>query len=372
MSLAGIPINILMPTFAGGGAEAAMVRLSHHWAAQGRQVSFVVNSAEGPLRANLHPDVEVVDLGGGSTRRSFSPLRSWLAETQPQLLVSVLYHNVIVGALALRLASRRTAHIALLRNHTTTELAKVSALRRLVEAAALRAALRSADLVGCVSDSVAQDAMVFSGLGPDRVRVTYNPVPLPLPALGVELPGWPAGGNKVLVAVGRLEPQKDYPALLRAVALARRQTPIDLVILGEGRLRPELEGLSRELGIAEHVHLLGYVPRPDDYVSRADAFVLTSLYEGFPNVVAEALALGKTVIATDAPGGSAEILADGALGYLAPVGDVPTIAGQIVEALRAPFDPARLRARAEEFDTPVIADRYEALFVEALGKRAAR
>ena len=134
---------------------------------------------------------------------------------------------------------------------------------------------------------------------------------------------------------------------------------------------PALEKLAADLGICEDVHFVGFSPSPVDYVARANAFVLTSRFEGFPNVVAEALALGKTVVATDAPGGSAEILAGGAYGYLAPVGDRAAIAVLMLKAINEPLDPERLRSRAIEFATSTIARRYDALFARAIELKAA-
>src|SRR5690606_17870421 len=115
----------------------------------------------------------------------------------------------------------------------------------------------------------------------------------------------------------------------------------ELVILGEGPMRDDIIEMADELGLRERVHLLGFRDNPADYVAHADVFVLTSLFEGFPNVVAEALALGRTVVATDAPGGAAEILQDGACGFLAPVGDVDAVARAIESALEQPVAQER-------------------------------
>ncbi len=364
--LGGVWINIHMPAFWGGGAERAIVRLANHWASQHRRVRMVVNAAVGPVREHLSGDVTVVDLGALRTRDAFSRLRAWVRAEQPELIVSVLPSAIIATALAVRMASRRTAHVALVRNHTTGELAHDGRLRRTLLGAALRRALRSADVVGCVSRSVADDVVTFAGLDRDRVVTTYNPVPMPEPDLGRPLPGWPAGAGKVLVAAGRLEPQKDYATLVRAVALAARQVPIDLVILGDGPLRAEIEALAAQLGIADRVHLPGFVATPEDYVARGDVFILTSLFEGFPNVIAEALSLGRTVIATDAPGGSAEILGDGVYGYVAPMGDAERIAALIVTALAHPVDPDLARARAGAFSVAEVAGNYERAICRAL------
>jgi glycosyltransferase involved in cell wall biosynthesis len=367
--LAGLCINIHMPAFWGGGAERAIVRLANHWTSEKRyRVRMVVNAAVGPVLENLATEVEVVDLGALRTRDAFRRLCAWVRAEQPEVIVSVLPSAIIATSLAIRLFSRRTAHVALVRNHTTGELAHDGHLRRTLLGAALRRGLRAADVVGCVSQSVADDVETFAGLPADRVVTTYNPVPMPEPDLARPLPGWPAGAAKVLVAAGRLAEQKDYPTLVRAAALAAPRASFDLVILGEGPLRDAIAALAAEHGIADRVHLLGFVAAPEDYVARGDVFVLTSLFEGFPNVIAEALSLGRTVIATDAPGGSAEILGDGAYGYVAQMGDVAGIADLIVTALAEPVDPEVARARARTFSVAEVALNYERAIVAALAR----
>lgn len=367
--LAGLWINIHMPAFWGGGAERAIVRLANHWTMdKGYRVRMVVNAAVGPVLDHLVKDVAVVDLGALRTRDAFRRLYAWMRGEQPEVVVSVLPSAIIATALAARIVSRRTAHVALVRNHTTGELAHDGALRRTLLGAALRQGLRAADIVGCVSQSVADDVIDFAGLPAERVVTTYNPVPMPVPDLARPLPGWPSGAAKVLVAAGRLAPQKDYPTLLRASALAAREVRFDLVILGEGPLHDEIAALAAALGIADRVHLLGFVAAPEDYIARCDAFVLTSLFEGFPNVIAEALSLGRTVVATDAPGGSAEILGDGAYGYVAPMGDPERFAALIVAALAHPVDPEVARARARVFSTAEVALNYERAIGAALAQ----
>jgi glycosyltransferase involved in cell wall biosynthesis len=366
-------INIHMSSFFGGGAEMSMIRLANYWKISGRRrVRFVVNLSEGPVGDRLAPGIEVVSLGERRTRHAVFRLRSWLVEQKPELLVSVLPAATIAAAMAVRLSSRETAHAALVRNFTSVEFSHKGVMRRELMGLAFRTALRSADAVGCVSGAVARDVKDFAGIPEDRLWTTFNPVPMPEEAPTGPVIGWPADADHVLVAAGRLGPQKDYPTLLRALAQARSEVNADLVILGDGPLRDEIGGMIAGLNLGGHVHMPGYAANVPDYIARSDAFILTSRFEGFPNVLAEALALGKTAIATDAPGGSAEILGEGKYGYLAPVGDDAAIARLIVRALREPIDPGVAKRRAEEFDTASIALRYEQAFDGAVRRRRER
>jgi len=136
--------------------------------------------------------------------------------------------------------------------------------------------------------------------------------------------------------VGRLAAAKDFATLLRAFALLRARVSARLVLLGEGEERAPLVALAQELGVSEHVKLRGFVANPFAFMARASVFASSSRYEGFANVLREALACGCPVVATDCPSGSAEALADGALGRLVPVGDAPALARALEATLRAP------------------------------------
>ncbi|WP_279606741.1 glycosyltransferase [Sphingobium yanoikuyae] len=171
----------------------------------------------------------------------------------------------------------------------------------------------------------------------------------------------------MILAMGRLVPQKDYPTLLTAFAKLKG-TPV-LLVLGEGPLRSELEEQARALRIADRVHLVGFRSQPDEYLAYADLFVLASRFEGFPNVLTEALALGRTAVATDAPGGAGEILEGGQYGYLTPVGNAEALAEALQHGLDEPIQAAVARGRAEQFAVENVAGLYEGLFATAISRR---
>ncbi len=150
---------------------------------------------------------------------------------------------------------------------------------------------------------------------------------------------------------------KDFSVLIRAFAKVRAKRDCRLVILGEGELRPELEALVRELDVQDSVQLPGFVNNPYAWMSRAELFVLSSAWEGFGNVLVEAMACGATVVSTDCPSGPSEILEGGKWGPLVPVGDVDALAERMLEALSSPTDVnAKLRAR--DFDYAAIVGQY--------------
>jgi glycosyltransferase involved in cell wall biosynthesis len=178
--------------------------------------------------------------------------------------------------------------------------------------------------------------------------VVYNPVITPeIMALARQTPDHPwfaAGGPPVILAVGRLTPQKDFPTLLRAFAEVRRRRPARLLILGEGEERAALEALGADLGVAADVALPGFRENAMAYMAGSALFVLSSAWEGLPTVLIEALAAGTRVVSTDCPSGPREILQDGRLGSLVPVGDVAALADAMTAALARPAAPAPAEA----------------------------
>jgi glycosyltransferase involved in cell wall biosynthesis len=194
--------------------------------------------------------------------------------------------------------------------------------------------------VVAVSRGAADDFARSSGFPRDRVEVVYNPVITPeTAALAREAPDHPwliPGQPPVILGVGRLTPQKDFPTLLRAFAEVRRRRAARLIILGEGEDRANLLALAGALGVVDDVALPGFQRNALSYMAHSAVFVLSSAWEGLPTVLIEALAAGTRVVSTDCPSGPREILQEGRLGALVPVGDSSALAGAILEALERP------------------------------------
>ncbi|NJN46594.1 MAG: glycosyltransferase, partial [Candidatus Competibacteraceae bacterium] len=201
---------------------------------------------------------------------------------------------------------------------------------------------------------VAEDTIILTGLPQDRVTVVRNPVITPrllrLAREPVAHPWFTDQGPPIILGAGRLTRQKDFPTLLRAFAAVRRERPARLMILGAGKQQAALQAQATHLGIADTLTLPGFTDNPYAYMAKAAVFALSSLWEGSPNVLTEALALGTPVVATDCPSGPREILQEGRFGPLVPVGDAAALSQAIVQMLDNPPDPDVLRAAVHEYD----------------------
>jgi glycosyltransferase involved in cell wall biosynthesis len=354
----------------GGGAERVMLALAGGIARRGFPVDLVLVRYQGAYVEDIPADIRVIDLGTKRTVNSVAALARYLRHERPSVLLTALVHVNIAALLARLLARGRTRlvvteHNQISKNISPTASSTVRIAYRLVPFLYPKAAQ-----IIAVSDGVADDLTRFTGMERERIDVAHNPVVTPdmlaKAAQPVDHPWFGDGETPVILGVGRLSAQKDFCTLLRAFALVRATRPVRLVILGEGDCRKELEDLTNELGIAADVQLPGFVDNPLAFMGKASLFVLSSRFEGLPTVLIEAMACGTPVVATDCPSGPREILEDGALGGLAPVGDVQALASAIGQSLDNPVAAERLRGKADEFTVDRAVDRYLALLQPAL------
>jgi glycosyltransferase involved in cell wall biosynthesis len=219
-----------------------------------------------------------------------------------------------------------------------------------------------ADAIVTVSQGVADD-LVQIGLPSESIRVIHNPVVTPelfqKAQEPLEHPWFASGQPPVILGVGRLDKQKDFQTLIQAFAQVRQQHAARLMILGEGNERSHLEVLVKELHLTEDVSLPGFVANPYAYMSRSAVFVLSSLFEGLPTVLIEAIAVGTPVVSTNCKSGPAEILADGQYGKLVSVGNIQDIAKAIIETLEMVPDSESLRQRAADFSLEKALSQYQ-------------
>ena len=312
--------------------------------ARSHRVDLVAASAQGEFSALVPGGVRLVDLHAKRVLFSARPLVHYLRAARPEALIAAMTHCNVVALVARNLARAQTRIIAT--EHTELSLVAGHALR-LREKSMPLAARRlypGADAVVAVSAGVAHDIARITGAPPERTRVIYNPVLTPelfqLAEAPVEHPWFATGSPPVVLAVGRLEPQKDFATLLRAFAQLRRRRDARLLILGEGSQRGALERLQAELGLKDEAQLPGFCPNPFPYMKRAALLALSSQWEGLGLVLVEALALGTAVVATDCRSGPREILQDGRLGRLVPAGDADALAAAIEATLASPPPPA--------------------------------
>ncbi len=361
---------MILTSFSGeGGVELMVANLLDALARRPEvAVELVLIRARGRHLERLPGHVPVHRLGIASASLAAPALARHLRRRRPQVLLAVKDRP---GRAALR--ARRLAGLHLpvyLHLHTTMSVAEARkpAPARWWRYRRIRRAYPRADGVLAVSAGVARDVAAISGLPEADIAVIPNPVITPrlfqLAAEPADHP-WLAAPRPapVLLAAGRFTEQKDFSTLLRAFAGLRGRRPARLILLGEGPLRARLEAEAQTLGVAGDVAFPGFQANPYAWMGRADAFVLSSAWEGSPTVLTEAMALGRQVVATDCPSGPREILAGGSVAPLVPVGDPRRLADAMEEVLARPRDPEKIRAATADYTAEASARRL----LDALG-----
>lgn len=331
-------IAIYMPSLFGAGGQRSMLNLAHAMAACGYPVDIVLAQAEGAFMSEVRQPVKVVDLKASRAATSLPALVRYLRHERPAALLSVFGYTNIIALWAWKLAGSPTRLFVNEQNTVSLETGNAANWRTRITPQLMNRFYPWADGIVVVSNGVRDDMAQATGIPRELITVIYNPS-----VVGSEVkkkaqepvdhPWFAPGQPPVLVAVGRLQPQKDYPTMLQAFAKVRRSQPAKLVILGEGKERPMLESLIKELNLTQDVDLPGFVSNPYAYLARASLFVLSSRWEGLPTVLIEALCCGTPVVSMDCPSGPREILRDGLYGPLVPVGDVNGLADAIETAL---------------------------------------
>lgn len=364
-------ILIFHPYFGDGGIERGALILAREFARHGYRTLIASFRAKQAYReAGAHADF--VDLGVSRAVFSVFPLARLIRRERPACIVSAQsYANLIaivarwMSGVPVRLIVTERVAISQERLRFTERIGFGVWKNRFI-LWLMKRLYGYADVVAANSRDGAEDLERVLGLRPGSVRVLHNPTHDPAARVraeqAVEHPFFSAKTLPVIVSAGRFSPQKDFDTLVRAFALARRQVPSRLIILGEGELRGALVSRARELGVEEFVSLPGFVENSYQYVARADLFVLSSLYEGMPNALIEAVSLDVPAVSTDCLSGPREILLDGRGGVLTPVGDAEALAQAIVNVLRNPEAAKARVAVAREglnrFHAPAAAAAY--------------
>lgn len=337
-------VSFYLPNLSEGGVQRMVINLAHGLLEQGIKVDLVIDRLEGPFVEQIPSGARLIDMKAPRLRERISWVARYLKQEQPKVMFSNMHYNTEIAILAKRLFKLSTYVVAI--EHGTPSQIERCSIRQPLHflgltpsrpTSLIRYIYPLADDIVAVSQGVAKDLARITGLPVERIKVIYNPIvssELTEKAKEpVDHPWFAPGEPPVVLAVGRLVEQKDFYTLIRAFDQVRKRQKARLVILGSGPQQPTLESFITELGLESDVALLGFLPNPYAYMARAGVFVLSSIWEGFGNVLVEAMATGTPVVSTNCESGPAEILNHGQYGWLTPVGDSNALAEAIIKVL---------------------------------------
>jgi glycosyltransferase involved in cell wall biosynthesis len=362
-------VCFVVPSLSGGGAERVAVQVLNALDEERWDRSMYLFARTGPYLDDVSPSVRLESVAASSRLAQWRGLRRFVRRVRPDVIVAFLsYLSVLTAVRAAGAGSRvvfdvETPVSAFLAD---SDYRWRRSWNRLLFAAAMRAGCALSDHIVAASHGVSEDLVTSFGVDSTRVHVVPNPVDLSAVTAAARVPldaesliRWK---RPVVVAAGRLAAVKNYPLLIEAFAILRNRMPGSLFILGQGDEEPALHRLIQARGLADAVYLCGFQRNPWKYIARADVFALTSQYEGFGNVVVEAMACGAPVVATSSPG-TRDIVKSGADGLLVDRHEPEAVAASLEQVLSdAPLRQRMIehaRRKAEHYRIESVALTYD-------------
>lgn len=346
----------------GGGAEKMMAKIMNGFVLNGITVHLLLGKKTGIHLNTIHQTIKVDEAGGQSFFRYFRHFLQVFKANNYTHIFCIGYQTSSAALLARKFSSTKTkiysTHHFAYPAHRPAKYWKGDLLLKMY----YYFLFPSADKIIAVSKGALAWLKKFSGRKLTQGIVIYNPAvddsirqkaaePFSLPVQ--------AQGKKILLTVGRLNMEKDHNTLLKAFSKFKVQHPLSILfIIGEGPLKDNLDQQIIQLGLQQDVFLYGFQQNPYKWMAACDVFLLSSQFEGFGNVLAEAMSLGKTIVSTDCPVGPAEILDNGKFGYMCPVADADAMATAMEKAIDHPLNEEMLITASHAYHLEIALEKY--------------
>lgn len=353
----------------GGGAERVFLHLLNHLNRDRYEPFLALGARRGAFLAQLKEDVEIFEMKAERARGAIPALLKLVWRVRPQTVFSTLGMN-FATALAKSFLPRGT-RIVLREGSSPTaflaDIARQNPMRAKFYRKIYQSVYGFADSIICQSNFMRDDLEQNMQIPARKLKQIYNPVNFDeIDSLSLHEARLYDGAGPHLVTAGRLATEKVYDNLLKAFAVARQKNEqATLTFLGDGSEKASLEKLARELKIDNQVRFIGFQSNPYSYLKQADLFVSSSRYEGFSNVIVEALACGTPVVATDCPSANREVITEGVNGWFAENENIASLAETINRATveRKNLDAKAIRQSCKaRFAIEQILPQYEKQF----------
>ena len=359
----------VIPSLVEGGAERVITNVITYLDKEKYDIYLALFEKKGPYLHQIPDYVKVYDFKKKS-RYSFLKLilrlNRLFRKLRPNTVVSFLAYTNVVVHLAKFMAGYRFNLVTSVQTNLSLETsnARLSRIRYFL----YKFLFNYANFIVVPSAGVKKDLEEKFNIIERKIKIIYTPIDLKkiMKLKEEEVKDLRIKENSFLLTLGRLTKAKGHPYLLRAYSRINEEIHEKFVILGRGQEEERLKSLVNELGIREHVIFLGFQKNPYKFLNKASIFVLSSLWEGFPNVLLEAMVCGVPVISTDCPSGPSEIITNGKNGILVPPADEEALAEAMLKLLknknlRKHFS-IKGKKRAEDFRIEKILPQYEELF----------
>lgn len=366
-------IAIYIDSLQGYGADKTLLKIAEGLAELGLDVDLVTAKKAVKIGSRINPAVNLIDLRSSRFNliKNVVGLTNYLIDKKPAILFSSIHFNNITSTCAITLARLVGVNSKLVvrqANRLEYQLKGYPFPIGALMYPLIRMAYKKADLIISPSQGLLSDLTKFMKAEESKIKLVYNPTVTPdifeKAQQEINHPWFEQKSFPIILGAGRLKPQKDFATLIEAFARVKRNfRDAKLVILGEGRQRRELENLVTKLGLQGDVDLVGFQENPYVFIAKADVFVLSSIYEGLPNILIEALALKKKIVATNCPSGPAEILKFGKYGSLLPTSSPFLLEAAIIKALEEKPSSLAESNPAKDFEQKKQVEKYAQIFL---------
>jgi len=349
-------VCFVLPSLVLGGAEKVASIILTHLDRSKFDVKLVLFNKFGEHLDCLPPDLEIIDLHKKSRWDFWGlivRLRKIVKREEPDILISFLEYSNIISVLSAILLKKVPKVIISERSNHRSYLQKVKF--KWLKTILIKYTYRKAHKIIAVSKEIKRNIITDFRINDDKIEVIHNPIDITkVERLCKEEVNHRFVNKKdrfLIISVGRLSEEKNFDLLLRSFSVVIKENPAFLIIVGDGELRGELQKKARELDLENFVDFVDFQQNPFRWLSKADLFVLTSNWEGFPNVILEAMACGIPVISTDCPTGPREIIENNKNGILVPIQDARLLANAILALLINNDMRNRIKNNASQYVT---------------------
>ena len=335
-------ISFFLPKLSSGGAERVIIDIANNLSKRGYFIDIVLAKGGNIYLEEISPSVNIINLKSKSTILSFFPLSRYLKKSRPYGIISALSHANCAVLLAGNIIDKNIKIVVSERNISYRKTKNKIGFKRIILDWLIKYFYPQAKCIVTVSEGVRKSIISTYKFKDDQVKCILNPIDFKKinklkseSILNNEIINDLKNENqKIILSVGSLTKQKNYSLLIKAFKIVSEQINCKLIILGEGPERLNLKRLCRDLEIdSKSIYLPGFIANPFPYMKACDLFVLSSLWEGLPNVLIQALACNCNIISTDCDAGPREILEDGKWGRLIKVNDIDALANAILKEL---------------------------------------
>ena len=345
-----------------GGTGRVMLNIIHGILELGLDVDLLVLTGNHPDLEAASDRIGLVFLGLENNSNAINIVRDYLERDNP---IAVLCNKDSASEVVIRalFRSNHTPRVVIrIGTNVIEKLNRKNSISRIIHRRRLTELYKHADALIGNSEGVSAALRHLIRKPRPPIHTIYNPLDLGEirrhAQESVDHPWLIEKKSPVIISVGRLSAAKDYTTLIKAFSLVRHRLKSKLIILGEGRQRAKLQTLANRLGLEQDLDLPGFKVNPFAFLARADVFVLSSLFEGAPNALMEALAVGTPTVATDCSSGPREILAGGRFGRLVPLKDPNSMAEAVLATLKDPPEKSILCEAVQRYGLKDIVKQY--------------